>query len=86
MQHSEFKIGSEFAFDGGRWRCTDVGTRLVIAIRVDQATIMRKSPDEAPSLRTISGNEAEEMGWFDGPPYNVLEQVFDEDDQRSCVS
>ena len=86
MKLSEFQIGCEFASDGGRWRCTDVGTRVVVAIRIDQATITRKSPDEAPSLRTISGHEADEIGWFDGPPYNVLERVFGEDDQESCVA
>ncbi|RYY17707.1 MAG: hypothetical protein EON55_01500 [Alphaproteobacteria bacterium] len=84
MKLAEFKIGSEFTSDGGLWRCTDVGARVVVAIRVDQATITRKSPDEAPSLRTISGRDAEEIGWFDGPPYNVLERVFDEDDQENC--
>ena len=86
MKLSEFQIRGEFTFDGGRWRCTDVGTRVVVAIRVDQATITRMSPGEAPSLRTISGHEAEEIGWFNGPPYNLLERVFDEDDQEICVA
>ena len=83
MKLSEFRIGSEFVC-GGRWRCTDIGTRVVIAIRVDQATITRMSPDDPASLRTISGDEAEGMGWFEGPPYNVVERVFDEDEQSSC--
>ena len=83
MKLSEFRIGSEFVC-GGRWRCTDIGTRVVVAIRVDQATITRKSPDEPASLRVISGDEAEEMGWFEGPSYNVVERVFDEDEQNSC--
>ncbi|HZC34117.1 MAG TPA: hypothetical protein VE242_00815 [Chthoniobacterales bacterium] len=29
-------IGMEFWSDGGHWRCTDVGTRTVIAIKLDQ--------------------------------------------------
>ena len=30
---SDFKIGFEFWMSGARWRCTDIGTRLVIAIK-----------------------------------------------------
>jgi hypothetical protein len=36
MKHSEFVIGLEFWMSGARWRCTDVGTRTVIAIKLDQ--------------------------------------------------
>ena len=35
MSHSDFYIGLEFYTATGRWRCTDVGTRVVIAIRLD---------------------------------------------------
>ena len=35
MKHSEFRIGCEFMTGAGRWRCTDVGTRTVAAIRLD---------------------------------------------------
>jgi hypothetical protein len=35
MKHSDFKIGLEFLTAAGRWRCTDVGTRTVAAIRLD---------------------------------------------------
>ena len=31
----DFYIGLEFHTTTGRWRCTDVGSRLVIAIRLD---------------------------------------------------
>jgi len=33
---SEFSIGLEFFMSGARWRCTDVGKRTVIAIKLDQ--------------------------------------------------
>jgi hypothetical protein len=39
MQHSEFKIGTEFYTASGRWRCTDIGTRVVVALKLD-------APDE----------------------------------------
>jgi hypothetical protein len=35
MNHSDFKIGTEFVTGSGRWRCTDVGTRTIIAIKLD---------------------------------------------------
>lgn len=35
MDHSDFKIGVEFMTGAGRWRCTDVGTRSIAAIRLD---------------------------------------------------
>ena len=35
MKHSDFKIGSEFLTETGRWRCTDVGKRTIAAIKLD---------------------------------------------------
>jgi len=35
MKHSDFEIGLEFRTATGRWRCTDVGTRTIAAIRLD---------------------------------------------------
>jgi hypothetical protein len=63
MKHSDFKIGSEFLTATGRWRCTDVGSRTVMAIRLDL--------DHDPA-------------WYNGPPYAVVEQVFDEDGIEGC--
>ena len=34
MRHEDFKIGTEFKTDTGIWRCTDVGTRTIIAIKI----------------------------------------------------
>lgn len=36
MKHSDFRIGLEFMMSGARWRCTDLGTRTIIAIKLDQ--------------------------------------------------
>jgi hypothetical protein len=47
----------------GRWRCTDVGKRTIVAIRLDM--------DHDPF-------------WYSGPPYPVVEHVFDEDAQKGC--
>ena len=35
MKRSDFKIGLEFLSGSGRWRCTDVGKRTIVAIRLD---------------------------------------------------
>jgi hypothetical protein len=63
MKHSDFKAGLEFLTAAGRWRCTDVGTRTVAAIRLDL--------DHDPS-------------WYGGPPYPVVEYVFDEYGIEDC--
>jgi hypothetical protein len=36
MKLSDFAIGVEFFMSGGRWRCTDVGGRTVVAIKLEQ--------------------------------------------------
>ncbi len=36
MEHKEFSIGLEFQMSGKRYRCTDIGSRVVIAIRLDK--------------------------------------------------
>jgi len=57
MEHQDFAIGREFWTEAGRWRCTDVGTRVICTIKLDG------DPDR----------------WA-GPPYAVVERVFDEYD------
>jgi hypothetical protein len=32
MKHDEFEIGKEFLCDNNRYRCTDKGTRVIVAI------------------------------------------------------
>jgi hypothetical protein len=83
MQHSDFHIGTEFRCADRTYRCTDVGTRTAIAIRVDRvkATSM---DNKGVSTKALSRSEAESQGWFDGPPYAVAESVFDEDDLEIC--
>ncbi len=34
MAHQDFQIGIEFTTASGRWRCTDIGTRTIIAIKI----------------------------------------------------
>ena len=36
MRLTDFGVGREFFTAAGKWRCTDVGTRTVVAMRVDR--------------------------------------------------
>lgn len=79
MRHGEFKVGIEFRCAGRLWRCTDVGTRVIVAISLE--------PHEVTSL--VAGQEqrhtTNDPSWLSGPPYAVVEQVFDETDIPACT-
>lgn len=80
MKPYDLNIGDEFVMaNGWRWRVTDIGTRVVIAIRI-QPLVLQSKRDGKIRREEISEIEAEHYGWFDGPPYAVAEQVFDEFD------
>lgn len=81
MRHKEFQIGNTFWCGGRQWRCTDIGTRIIVAIRLDRVDIDCSSSE---LRRTLSRAEAEAAGWFNGPPYAVVESVFDEYDHEAC--
>jgi hypothetical protein len=82
VKHADFTIGGEFWCAGKRWRCTDIGTRTIVAIRIDSVEVESNVPE---LRRTLSRAEAEAEGWFRGPPYAVAESVFDEDDHVGCT-
>jgi hypothetical protein len=46
MKHKEFAVGTEFICGENRWMCTDLGQRVVVAIRVieDQDSSWRVGP------------------------------------------
>lgn len=79
MQLTDFKIGVEFKCGDQLYRCTDVGSRVVIAIRVDQVNAVAYGQHY-----TVPRKDAEKAGWFNGPPYAVAECVFDEDSLPAC--
>jgi hypothetical protein len=81
MQRTEFVIGAAFWCGGNLWRCTDIGTRVIVAIRLNRVDVGSTAPEHR---RTLNQAEAEAEGWFNGPPYAVLESVFDENDIAGC--
>jgi hypothetical protein len=81
VKHGDFTIGGTFRCGDGERRCTNIGTRTIVAIRIDSVRVGGKEARAAPHLDRAA---AEAEGWFNGPPYAVAEYVFDECDIESC--
>ena len=83
MKHSEFHIGLEFFTDTGKWRCTDKGTRVIVAISLEprQVTALETSDDDKYTIASRVSNDTRDLL---GPPYSVEEVVFDEYDLPAC--
>ena len=73
MKLQDFHIGREFWTETGPWRCTDVGSRTICAIQLGPVDIVRVGEDGTESCR----READPT-FLEGPPYGVVEHVFDE--------
>lgn len=76
MQLADFAIGKPFKLGDHIFHCTDVGSRVVVAVpaEIEVSTSSGKSRvDDA-----IAG------GWLNGPPYAAAELVFDEYDLERC--
>lgn len=85
MNHNEFLIGLDFWCGGRRWRCTDVGTRVIVAISLDPHEVAHVTFDLKDRTKRIETRDlASDPSWLNGPPYAVLERVFDEDDIEEC--
>ncbi|MBU0656188.1 MAG: hypothetical protein KJ914_13790 [Gammaproteobacteria bacterium] len=83
MKHSDFQIGTEFFTASGKWRCTDVGTRVIVAISLEPRETVRLWMDtkgERVQETFISDDPRDLIG----PPYSVAESVFDEYDLDGC--
>ena len=83
MEHKDYTIGQEFLCGGQRWRCTDIGTRVIVAIGIELAQYVSWKAGESVT-KTLTREEAEADGWFNAPPYPVPETVFDEEDMQAC--
>ena len=65
MKLSDFVIGEDFLTAIGPWRCTDIGSRTITAVRW-------------PDPRQAPREHAQRELWLAGPPYVLPEVVFDE--------
>ena len=85
MKHSEFWIGLEFWCDGRRWRCTDIGTRVVTAISLEPHEVVEfMAPKGETTIAQARRYIADDTSWLNGPPYAVEESVFHEYDMQGC--
>ncbi len=81
MKHEDFSIGLEFYTATGKWSCTDIGTRTIVAIQIDKVTVTEiDSAKGTISERVVTDDQS----WFNGPPYAVAESVFDELSLTGC--
>jgi hypothetical protein len=84
MKHSDFSIGMEFYTGSGKWRCTDVGTRVITGICIDLPHEIVESRADETGVYHERRVMTDDPSWFHGPPYAVAEYVFDEYDMGGC--
>ena len=60
--HSDFRIGTEFYTETGLWRCTDVGTRTIVAVKITDGY---PSPQDPPPFSNAAEMVFDEYD-FDG--------------------
>jgi hypothetical protein len=82
MKLKECVIGETFQTDSGAFRCTDIGTRVVVATKLGLRSITRaQKVDDAWQYSTRMNADP---SWLNGPPYAVEEVVFYEYDLPAC--
>jgi hypothetical protein len=87
MEIGEFKIGQDFWCGKKRWRCTDIGSRVVVAICLEpHDTITSRNGEQQDGPHRQDRSTSYDPTWFEGPPYAVAESVFDEHDMEGCAS
>lgn len=85
MQHADFQLGTEFFTATGKWRCTDIGTRVIVAISLEPRTMTRVRRGESGE-RIAESFLSDDPRDLAGPPYMVAEHVFDEYDPEGCYT
>lgn len=80
MKQTDFKIGAGFYTTSGKWRCTDVGSRTIVAIELGPRKIVSVDTEQGTITKSVQDDES----WLNGPPYSVEEVVFDENDIDGC--
>jgi|SRR3990170_5173247 len=85
MTRDEFHIGLEFWCGGKPWRCTDIGSRVIVAICLERHEVIEvenlgEQCREFQERRYIT----DDPSWLAGPPYAVVEHVFDESSIQGC--
>ena len=84
MRRTAFRIGLEFWCGGQRWRCTDIGSRVIVAICLEPHEVVSVERDPDGSRRE-ERYVTDDPFWFNGPPFAVVEHVFDEYSLDDCT-
>ncbi len=85
MNHDQFHIGLDFWCGGKRWRCTDVGSRVIVAISLELHEVVSIDDNSHDrSKRTERKCISDDPSWLNGPSYGIVEHVFDEDSIVGC--
>ena len=82
MELSDFVIGETFWTHHGAFRCTNIGTRVVVAVKLGPRAVSRAESEDG-ELR-ITNRIDDDPSWLNGPPYAVEEVVFDENELVGC--
>ena len=82
MVLTDFVIGETFWTQSGAFRCTDIGTRVVVAVKLGPREVSRGESVDG-ELR-IAKRIDDDPSWLNGPPYAVEETVFDESELLTC--
>ncbi|MBI0539600.1 hypothetical protein D9599_29275 [Roseomonas sp. KE2513] len=76
-----FQIGTTFSTGQALWRCTDVGTRTIVAVRIDKVITPRPLGEGQTWATDQDAADPRKLpGWLNGPPYALAEFCFDEQD------
>lgn len=83
MKHSEFRIGNEFICGGRRWRCTDRGRRIIVAVCLaDGVDWLRGPPYAVPE---VVFDEEDQKGCAH-PPCDSIRLFFEPLQQAEAVT
>jgi hypothetical protein len=82
MELRDFVIGETFWTHAGAFRCTDIGTRVVVAVKLGPRETARAERVDG-ELR-ITKRIDDDPSWLNGPPDAVDELVFDENEMLGC--
>ena len=84
MELRDFVIGETFWTHDGAFRCTDIGTRVVVAAKLGPRVIARA--ERLDGELQITRRMDDDPSGLNGPPYAVEEVVFDENELLGCFS
>lgn len=75
------QIGTAFSTGRALWRCTDIGTRSITAMRIDRVVTPRpRGEHETWATDQLAADPRKLPSWVNGPPYALAEFSFDEQD------